>query len=67
MIDEQELKELLGDLESDRVERTTSTAGTDKFCQPGFPKWLVTCNWGLDSIEFMEAVHASLTVLMWRT
>lgn len=33
MINEQELRELLGDLESDRVERTTSTRDTDKFCQ----------------------------------
>jgi len=33
MIDEQELKRLLGDLESDRVERTTSTTDTDKFCE----------------------------------
>ncbi|MBN1508605.1 MAG: putative DNA binding domain-containing protein [Sedimentisphaerales bacterium] len=33
MIDEQELRGLLGDLESDRVERTTSTRDTDKFCE----------------------------------
>ena len=33
MIDEQELRELLSDLESDRVERTTSTRDTDKFCE----------------------------------
>jgi ATP-dependent DNA helicase RecG len=33
MIDEQELRGLLGDLESDRVERTTSTKDTDKFCE----------------------------------
>jgi len=33
MIDEQNLRELLGDLESDRVERTVSTGDTDKFCQ----------------------------------
>lgn len=33
MIDERELRELLGDLESDRVERTTSTTDTDKFCE----------------------------------
>jgi len=33
MIDEQGLRELLADLESDRVERTTSTRDTDKFCE----------------------------------
>lgn len=33
MITEQELRTLLGDLESDRVERTTSTNNTDKFCE----------------------------------
>ena len=33
MIDEQDLRELLGDLESDRVERTISTTDTDKFCE----------------------------------
>lgn len=33
MIDERELRELLSDLESDRVERTTSTKNTDKFCE----------------------------------
>ena len=33
MIDEQEVRELIGDLESDRVERTTSTKDTDKFCE----------------------------------
>jgi len=33
MVNEQELRELLGDLESDRVERTTSTRDTDKFCE----------------------------------
>jgi ATP-dependent DNA helicase RecG len=33
MIDEQELRELLADLESDRVERTVSTTATDKFCE----------------------------------
>lgn len=33
MIDEQELRQLLADLESDRVERTTSTRDTDKFCE----------------------------------
>ena len=33
MIDEQELRKMLGDLESDRVERTTSTDNTDKFCE----------------------------------
>jgi predicted HTH transcriptional regulator len=33
MINEQDLRELLGDLESDRVERTISTNDTDKFCE----------------------------------
>ena len=33
MIKELELKELLGDLESDRIERTISTTNTDKFAQ----------------------------------
>ncbi|MBN1867845.1 putative DNA binding domain-containing protein [Candidatus Sumerlaeota bacterium] len=33
MIGEQELRELLADLESDRVERTLSTKDTEKFCQ----------------------------------
>lgn len=33
MIDEQELRKLLSDLESDRVERTTSTRDTHKFCE----------------------------------
>jgi ATP-dependent DNA helicase RecG len=33
MIDEQESRELLADLESDRVERTTSTTDTSKFCE----------------------------------
>lgn len=33
MIDEQELRLLLADLESDRVERTISTNDTDKFCE----------------------------------
>jgi ATP-dependent DNA helicase RecG len=33
MIDEQELRLLLADLESDRVERTISTSDTDKFCE----------------------------------
>jgi ATP-dependent DNA helicase RecG len=33
MINEQELLSLLADLESDRVERTASTANTDKFAE----------------------------------
>jgi len=33
MINEQDLGRLLADLESDRVERTTSTDATDKFCE----------------------------------
>lgn len=33
MINERELRELLGDLESDRIERTLSTTDTDKFCE----------------------------------
>ncbi len=33
MISESELRNLLADLESDRVERTTSTSDTDKFCE----------------------------------
>lgn len=33
MIDDQTLRDLLSDLESDRVERTISTADTDKFCE----------------------------------
>ncbi len=33
MINEQDLRVLLGDLESDRVERTLSTTDTDKFCK----------------------------------
>lgn len=33
MISEQELRKLLKDLESDRIERTTSTTDTDKFCE----------------------------------
>lgn len=33
MISDEELLRLLGDLESDRVERTTSTRDTDKFCE----------------------------------
>lgn len=33
MIDEQDLRELLDDLESDRVERIISTTDTDKFCE----------------------------------
>ena len=33
MIDEEELRQLLRDLESDRVERTTSTRDTHKFCE----------------------------------
>ncbi len=33
MISEQELRELLADLESDRVERTISTRDTSKFCE----------------------------------
>lgn len=33
MVDEQELRGLLADLESDRVERTISTTDTDKFCE----------------------------------
>jgi ATP-dependent DNA helicase RecG len=33
MITEQDLRALLGDMESDRVERTTSTNNTDKFCE----------------------------------
>jgi len=33
MIDEQELRVLLADLESDRVERTTTTENTHKFCE----------------------------------
>lgn len=33
MINERELRELLADLETDRVERTTSTTNTDKFCE----------------------------------
>ena len=33
MISEQELRERLDDLESDRVERTISTTDTDKFCE----------------------------------
>jgi ATP-dependent DNA helicase RecG len=33
MIDEQELRKMLADLESDQIERTTSTKDTDKFCQ----------------------------------
>jgi ATP-dependent DNA helicase RecG len=33
MMDEQELRRLLCDLESDRVERTVSTRDTDKFCE----------------------------------
>jgi len=33
MIDDQELRELLANFESDRVERTTSTKDTDKLCE----------------------------------
>ena len=33
MINEPELRALLNDLESDRIERTTSTADTNKFCE----------------------------------
>ena len=33
MLTEDQLKEVLADLESDRVERTISTANTDKFCE----------------------------------
>ncbi|MGD0093797.1 MAG: RNA-binding domain-containing protein [Planctomycetota bacterium] len=33
MINEQDLRKLLGDLESDQVERTISTGNTDKFCE----------------------------------
>jgi ATP-dependent DNA helicase RecG len=33
MLNEAQLMELLSDLESDRVERTTSVSDTDKFCQ----------------------------------
>lgn len=33
MIGEQDLRQLLADLESDRVERTVSTNDTDKFCE----------------------------------
>ncbi len=33
MISEQELREMLSDLESDRIERTISTTDTDKFCE----------------------------------
>jgi len=33
MIDKQELEKWLADLESDRVERTTSTTDTNKFCE----------------------------------
>lgn len=33
MITESELRELLRDLESDRIERTTSKSDTDKFCE----------------------------------
>lgn len=33
MITESELRELLRDLESDRIERTTSRSDTDKFCE----------------------------------
>ena len=33
MIDEHDLRQLLSDLGSDRVERTVSTTDTDKFCQ----------------------------------
>ena len=33
MISDQDLKALLTDLESDRVERTTATDNTDKFCE----------------------------------
>ncbi len=33
MLTEDQLKEALSDLESDRVERTISTANTDKFCE----------------------------------
>ncbi len=33
MIDDRELRELLADSESDRVERTTSTRDADKFCE----------------------------------
>ncbi len=33
MVDEQELRRLLADVESDRVERTTSTTDTNKFCE----------------------------------
>lgn len=33
MVGEQELRQLLADLESDRVERTVSTRDTDKFCE----------------------------------
>jgi len=33
MINEQDLRELLSDLEADRVERTTSTTDTKKFCE----------------------------------
>ena len=33
MIIEEELRSLLSDLESDRIERTTSTTNTDKFCK----------------------------------
>jgi ATP-dependent DNA helicase RecG len=33
MLTEEQLKQLLSDLESDRIERTTSVTDTDKFCQ----------------------------------
>jgi ATP-dependent DNA helicase RecG len=33
MIDESELRRLLADLESDRIERTTSASNTDKLCE----------------------------------
>ena len=33
MISEQDLRALLADIESDRVERTTATSDTDKFCE----------------------------------
>lgn len=33
MINEQDLRELISDLETDRIERTTSTTDTDKFCE----------------------------------
>lgn len=33
MLTEQEIKELLNDIENERVERTISTTNTDKFAQ----------------------------------